>query len=88
MVARLFARVNARHNYSGLLMEAAGNRFESFFHRSRRDNADKAPCNSLLVRNKFRVRVEPRANLRLSEMLLGKFRVAAAEVGSFMRAYL
>lgn len=64
------------------------NRFESFFI-DRVKTVDKAPCNSLLVRNKFRVRrVEPRANLRLSEVLPGKFRVAAAEAGSFMRAYL
>lgn len=51
--------------------------------------ASEALCNSLLVKNKFRVHVEqPRANLRLSEMLLGKFRVAATEARSFMRAYL
>jgi len=44
--------------------------------------------NSLLVKNKFRVHVEPRANLRLSEILLGKFRVAATEARSFIQAYL
>lgn len=50
--------------------------------------ASEVLCNSLLVKNKFRVHVEPWANLRLSEMLLGKFRVAAAEARSFIRAYL
>lgn len=63
------------------------NRFVSLFI-DRAKAASEALRNSLLVRNKFRVHVEPRANLRLSEMLRGKFRVAAAEAGSFMRAYL
>jgi len=81
-------RVCACHNYHRLLSKALRNCCESFFiDRVKRILvASEALCNSLLVKNKFRV--EPRANLRLSEMLLGKFRVAAAEARSFMRVYL
>lgn len=83
-------RVCALHNYHKLLTKTLHNHCESsFIDRVKRISvASEVLCNSLLVKNKFRVHVEPRANLRLSEMLLGKFRVAAAEARSFMRAYL
>lgn len=82
--------VCTRCTYHTVLTKGLRNRCESFFidRVKRIFVASKVLYNSLLVKNKFRVHVEPRANLRLSEMLLGKFRVAATEARSFMRAYL
>lgn len=68
-------------------MKTLRNRCESFLLIASRRPAKLCVIHCWLGIS-FAFTVEPRANLRLSEMLLGKFRVAAAEVGSFMRAYL
>lgn len=78
--------ISARYNYHALLMKALRNRESFLLIASRRPT--KLYVIHCWLEISFAFTVEPRANLRLSEMLLEKFRVAAAEAGSFMRAYL
>lgn len=84
-VYTIYIYVCALCNYRESSTEALRNRCESFFIDRVKAASELCVIHCLLGIS-FAFYVEPRANLRLSEMLLRKFRVATTETGSFMRA--